>query len=171
MKQLLKFLLIIPFVSFIPADWLTVTLDQDVSIEFFSEPKMQDFKGNQVWTNDIEDKARCIVSSTDLTKMGMDSATVANDMAKESSMVAMGKGMLSKMPGSKINSQQKTTISGQTSFEYLIYTDKDVTSGFDRLYCTVIFHKAKMYTLYFYESAKKPQQGIRNRFLKSFKIK
>jgi hypothetical protein len=171
MKKELLLLLILPFLSFTPADWLTMALDHDASINFYSQPTMHESNGNQVWTNDIDDKARCIVSATDLSKMGMDSATVANDMAKESSMIALGNGMLRNMPGSKFISQKLTTRGGHLSYELVMSTDKTEGSGFDRLYCTVIFYKVKMYTLYFSESASKPQQEYRNTFLNSFKIK
>jgi hypothetical protein len=171
MKKLTLLLLILPFLSFTSADWLTIVLDQDASINFYSRPTMNESNGNQVWTNDIDDKARCIVSATNLMTMGMDSATVANDMAKESSMIALGNGMLRSMPGSKLISQKLTTKSGHLSYELVVSTDETKGSGFDTLYCTVIFNKAKMYTLYFWESGKKPQQEYRNAFLNSFKMK
>jgi hypothetical protein len=169
MRKLILFCFL-PLLAFTTADWITVKLDDRVTVEFPSAPEEKDMSGNQVWSGDINNDAKAMAMVMDFGKFGMDSAMLATEMEKDEAFQQFKDGILGQIQGSTIMSEKRTKVNGRHVFEYVINMgkpDTTLTIMHNRNY----FVGAKMYTLSFYEKGSKPQPDVRNKFFNSLKVK
>lgn len=171
MKKIFFALLALPFLAFVAADWVTVKLDEKVSLSFPAEPEKRDMQGNSVWVQDIDADARCMAMIVDFSKFGMDSAGLAAEMEKDASFADFRQGVLGQIENSKLISEKKSKIKGKTCFEYVINMGKENDpAALNIMYSRNIFVGNKMYTLSFYEKNNKLREQDRNKFFNSFKL-
>ena len=171
MKKLFAALLVLPFFAFVGSDWVTVKLDERVTVSFPTEPEKKDMSGNSVWVRDIDKDARCMALIVDFLKFGMGSAGLAAEMMRDEAFGEFRDGALGQMAGSTIISERKDTINGKTYFEYVIDMGKlDQPDALNIMYSRNIFVGSKMYTLSFYEKNKLPREEERKKFFSSFKL-
>ena len=171
LKKLLLLLFIIPVFAFTSINWITIELDEKVSVDFPLEPTQQDLSGNTMWVADINPDSRCMTMLMDFGKMGLDSAQMAKDISRPEAFDEFKDGMLGQMKGSSLISEKTTTTLGYKTFELVVDMGKKDTSALNVMHTRAIFINAKMYALYFYEKNGKPQDDSRNRFFNSLKIK
>lgn len=170
MRKTLIALLFLPMLAFVSADWVTTKLDDRASIDFPAQIESQDLGGNPMWLHQINNEARCMVMIMDFSKMGMDSATLADEMAKPESFAQFREGVVGEIAGSSVLSEKNTSFNGHKAFEFLIDMGKD-SSKLNRMYNKNIFIGTKMYSISFFEKEGKPQAELRNKFFNSFKAK
>jgi hypothetical protein len=165
-------LLLLPFMAFASFDWLTVTIDDKVSVEFPTQPEKQDMQGNDVWLANHGTNARCMTMVLDFEKFGMDAEMVKAEMGKPESFEGFKTGILSQMEGASIVAEKSTTTNGYITYEFTVdMGKKDTAAGPGMMYNRNIFVGSKMYNLSFFETKGKPMETDRNRFLNSIKIK
>lgn len=170
MKKLLAALLLLPFFAFIASDWITVRLDERVTVSFPAKPEEKDMQGNAVWVQDVDQGARCMAMIVDFSKFGMDSAGLAAEMDKPESFDNFRQGVLGQIAGSTLISEKKGTVNGKIYFEYVIDMGKrDQPDALNIMYSRNIFAGSKMYTLSFFEKTNLPREQERKQFLTSFK--
>ncbi|MET0392480.1 MAG: hypothetical protein ABW019_05035 [Chitinophagaceae bacterium] len=171
MKKLFAALLVLPFLAFVAADWVTVQLDEKVSVSFPSAPQEKEMAGNQVWVQDIDKDARCMAMVLDFSKFGLDSAGLAEEMGKDQAFADFRGGILGQIQGATLISEKKGKINGKIYFEYVINMGKnDDKDALNIMYSRNIFVSNKMYTLSFYEKNNMPREKDRNKFYNSFKL-
>jgi hypothetical protein len=163
--------LFLPFVAFTTFDWLTVSLDEKVSVDFPSEPEKNEMSGNPVWVANPNADSRCMTMVLDFEKFGMDAEMVKAEMGKPESFEGFKTGILSQMKGATIVEEKSTTIQGYTAFEFIVDMPAKDTAGLGTMYNKNIFVGSKMYNLSFFEKKDKPQEENRNKFFNSLKIK
>ncbi|HEU0109228.1 MAG TPA: hypothetical protein VFQ73_00065 [Flavisolibacter sp.] len=168
MRKTVFAFLLIPFLSFVTADWITTKIDERTSIEFPTETESKDLNGNTMWLNQISEDARCMVMVMDFAKMGADSATLAEEMNRPESYEQFKQGVVGEIEGASLISEKNTHWKGYKTFEFLIDMGKTET-GLNRMYSKSIFIGTKMYSLSFFEKNTKPQPALRNKFFNSFK--
>ena len=171
MRKTLIAFLFLPLFAFVAADWVTIKLDDRASIDFPSAAVPKDLNGNSMWLQDIGKDARCMVMIMDFSRMGVDSAALADEMSRPEAFEQFKEGVVGQMQGASILSEKNTAIHGHKVFEYLIDMGTKDTSALDRMYNQNYFIGAKMYSLSFFEKNSKPQAGLRNKFFTSFTIK
>jgi hypothetical protein len=169
MKYLLAFLLL-PFISFIPVDWITVKLDNRTSIDFPAQPVVQDLNGTPYFENENAGEGKCIVMVTDFGKMGMDSATLSESMSRTAALAELRDGLLRDASGSTLLTEKRMKVGNNIAFEYHINTGANKPGHYNRMYYRAIVFKDRLYSLYFYEDAGKPKGEMRKRFFDSFKM-
>jgi len=163
-------LLFVPLLAFATADWVSVKLDNRVSVHFPVKPEEKEMSGNDVWVADAGPNARCMAMVLDFEKFGMDSTMLAAEMGKEESFSQFKEGILGQIEGSSLISEKKTTVAGKMCFEYVIDMGKTDTAALNKMYNKNVFIGNKMYSLSFYEKDAKPQVESRNKFFNSFKV-
>lgn len=170
MRKTLIALCLLPLLAFVTADWVTIKLDDRVSIDFPAQTEPQDLGGNFMWLHQINDDARCMVMTMDFAKLGMDSAVLADEMGKPESFQQFREGVVAEMEEAAVLSEKNTVVNGHRVFEFLVNMGPD-SSKLNRMYNKNIFVGTKMYSLNFFEKEGKPQAELRNRFFNSFKAK
>lgn len=161
----------LPFLAFVAADWITVKIDNRVTVSFPATPEEKEMSGNQVWVQDVDKDGRCMAMLLDFSKFGMDSATLASEMSKDASFDDFRQGILGQIEGSTLISEKKTKVQGKLCFEYVINMGKDgQADALNIMYSKNIFVGNKMYTLSFYEKNNKPREADRTRFFNSFRL-
>ena len=170
MKKQLFALIFLPLMAFAPFDWLTMSLDDKVSVDFPSKPKETEMSGNPVMIADVDKDSRCMSMVMDFKSLGMDSTQLAEEMKKPESLGQFKEGILGQIPGSSLISEKRTTTMGYTSFEFVIDMGRNDTSVLNIMHNRNIFVGSKMYSLSFYEKTGKPQETNRKRFFNSLKI-
>ena len=120
MKKQFLFWLILPLMAFASIDWVTVSIDNKVSIDFPMKPKQSESSGNPVWMADANSDSRCMAMIIDFKNLGMDSAQVATEMSNPEFYEDFKKGVLGQIEGSSIISEKITSTSGYRTFEYVI---------------------------------------------------
>jgi len=171
MKKQFLFWLILPLLAFTSFEWVTLSIDERVSVDFPMKPKQSESSGNPVWMADANSNSRCMAMIIDFKNFGMDSAQVAAEMSKPESYEDFKNGVLGQIEGSSIISEKITTTSGYKTFEYVINMGKKDTSSLNIMHNKNIFVGAKLYTMNFLEKNGKPQEQIRNQYFRSIKIK
>ena len=171
MKKQFLFWLILPLMAFTSFEWVTVSIDNRVSIDFPVKPEQKEMSGNPVWTSDANSNSRCMAMIIDFKNFGMDSAQVAAEMSKPEAYEDFKNGVLGQIEGSSIISEKITTTSGYKTFEYIINMGKKDTSSLNIMHNKNIFVGAKLYTMNFLEKNGKPQEQMRNQYFRSIKIK
>jgi hypothetical protein len=126
--------------------------------------------GNKVWVANAGPDARCMVMLLDFTKLGMDSAMVAQEMARPQSLKDFGQGILGQIEGSSIVTEKTGKIAGKLTYEYVIDMGKIDTAAFNVMHNKNVFVGHNMYSLSFYEKNGKPQVALRNKFFNSFRL-
>jgi hypothetical protein len=171
MRKKLFALLLLPSLAFATTiDWITVRLDDRVSVAFPAKPEEKEMSGNAVWVADSGPNARCMAMVLDFEKFGMDSATLAGEMGKDESFAQFKEGILGQIEGATLISEKKTTTSGKMTFEYVIDMGKKDTAALNKMYNKNIFIGNKMYSFSFYEKDHLPQTAAREKFFNSFKL-
>lgn len=170
MKKLLIGLLLLPFLSFVAADWVTVKLDERVSVSFPSTPLTKEIGENNAWIQDIGKDARCMAMFMDFTNFGMDSAGVAAEMEKPESLANFRVGVLQEIANSKLVSEKTIKVKGYTCFEYVIDMGKTDPEALNMMYNRNIFIGSKMYTMNFFEKNNSSHEADRTKFFTSFKV-
>ncbi|HEX2606470.1 MAG TPA: hypothetical protein VHK91_03785 [Flavisolibacter sp.] len=170
MKKYLLLLFVVPVFAFTYADWVSIKIDDKVSVQFPVQPENKEMNGNAVWVSDVNKDSRCMVMLMDFTKFGMDAAQLEQEMAKEESFGQFRDGILGQIEGSKLIAEKKTKLQGYNTFEFDINMGKTDTAQLNRMYNKNIFIGSKMYSLSFYEKNNKPQTEERNKFFNSFKV-
>lgn len=168
MKKHLLLFLLLPFLAFAAADWITVKLDEQVSIHFPEQPKVKDSNGNPLWAADVDSTARCVAMIIDFEKMGLDSATLYAELNKEGMFEQFRNGFMGKLEGATLVSEKQSTAEGRYVFDFTVDLEKKL-SGFNRLYNRNIFIGTKMYSLTFYEIKGKPRDAWRNKYFNSIR--
>jgi len=171
MKKQLLFWLILPLMAFASIDWVTVSIDKKVSIDFPVKPEQSEMSGNPVWTADVNSDSRCMAMIIDFKNFGMDSAQVAAEMGKPEAYEDFKNGVLGQMQGSSLISEKTTTTLGYKTFEFVINMGKKDTSSLNIMHNKNIFVGAKLYAMNFFEKNGKPQDQMRNQYFRSVKIK
>jgi len=171
MRKLWLSLLLVPMFAFVTTDWVSVQLNNRVSVSFPTQPDEKEMSGNQVWVQDAGSDARCMVMMMDFNKFGMDSTMLSAEMQKEESFEQFQEGIIGQIEGAKLISRKKTTTNGYLTFEYVIDMGKTDEGALNIMYNKNVFVGAMMYSLSFYEKNKKPQAEVRNKFFNSLKIK
>ena len=69
MKKRFLFWLILPLMAFTGFDWVTVSIDERVSMDFPFKPEQTEMSGNAVWMVDANSDARCMAMVIDLKNM------------------------------------------------------------------------------------------------------
>ena len=171
MKKQFLFWLILPLMAFASIDWVTVSIDKRVSVDFPVKPKQSESSGNPMWMADANSDSRCMAMIIDFKNFGMDSAQVAAEMSKPESYEDFKNGVLGQIEGSSIVSEKITTFLGYRTFEYIINMGKKDTSSLNIMYNKNIFVGAKLYAINFFEKNDRPQEQTRDQFFRSIKIK
>lgn len=171
MKKIFAALLLIPVFAFGVAEWVTVKLDDRVTMSFPAQPEIKDMSGNPVWVQDIDKGARCMAMVLDFQKFGLDSAGLAAEMNREEAMEEFKQGVMGQIPGSTLISEKKGTIKGKTYFEYVINMGKTEPEALNIMYSRAIFVGSNMYTISFYEMTNKPRAEEREKYMSSFTLK
>ncbi|TMI95580.1 MAG: hypothetical protein E6H08_06465 [Bacteroidetes bacterium] len=171
MKKQFLFLLILPLMAFASIDWVRVSIDKGVSIDFPVKPKESEMSGNPVWTADANSDSRCMAMMIDFKNLGLDSAQLATEMQEPGFYDDFKKGVLGQIEGSSIISEKITATSGYRTFEYVIDGGKKDTSSWNIMYNKNIFVGAKLYTMNFFEKNGKPQDKVRDQYFRSIRIK
>lgn len=171
MKKGFWFLLMLPLLAFVSFDWVTVSLDNRVSVDFPVQPEQGDQSGNPTWVASVNSNGRCMTMIVDFKNFGMDSAQLATEMTNPQFSEDFKGGVLGQLPGASIISEKKNPTLGYKTLEYLIDMGKKDTSVFNIMYNKNIFVGSKMYTLTFFEKTGKPQDKARDQFFNSIKIK
>jgi len=170
MKKILVSLFVLPLLSFVLADWITVKLDDHVHIDFPSEPITTNYGGNPVWVKDIDSTSRCMALVVDMGKMGLDSTQMAAEFEKPETFTQFRESMMANMPGAVMISEKKTRANGNNTFEFLVNMEKVNEGAVTRMYSKNIFYGTKMYSLSFYEMKSGPQPELREKFFNSFRL-
>jgi hypothetical protein len=157
--------------AFTSFEWVTVSIDERVSVDFPVQPEQSEMSGNPVWTADANNNARCMTMTVDFKNYGMDSVQLAAEMAKPEAYGDFKGGVLGQIEGSSIITEKNTSTLGYKTFEFVIDMGKKDTSSLNIMHNKNIFVGAKMYTLTFLEKNGKPQDKERNQFFNSLKIK
>ena len=157
--------------AFASIDWVTVSIDKKVSIDFPVKPEQSEMSGNPVWTADANNDSRCMAMIIDFKNFGMDSAQVASEMSKPEAYEDFKNGVLGQIQGSSLISEKITTTLGYKTFEYIIDMGKKDTSSLNIMHNKNIFVGAKLYAMNFFEKNGKPQDQMRNQYFRSVKIK
>jgi len=157
--------------AFASIDWVTVSIDKKVSIDFPVKPEQSEMSGNPVWTADANSDSRCMAMIIDFKNFGMDSAQVAAEMSKPEAYEDFKNGVLGQIAGSSLISEKITTTLGYKTFEYVISMGKKDTSSLNIMHNKNIFVGAKLYAMNFFEKNGKPQDQMRNQYFQSVKIK
>jgi hypothetical protein len=171
MKKQFLFWLILPLMAFTSFEWITVSIDGKISVDFPVKPEESEMSGNPVWMADANNDSRCMVMTVDFKNFGMDSAQLAEEMSKPQAFEDFKGGVLGQLDGASIISEKNTTTMGYRSFEYVISMGKKDTSLLNVMHNRNIFVGAKMYTMTFFEKTGKPQDKTRDQFFGSLKIK
>ena len=171
MKKRFLFWLILPLMAFTGFDWVTVSIDERVSMDFPFKPEQTEMSGNAVWMVDANSDARCMAMVIDFKNFGMDSAQLAAEMSNAVFYEDFKKGVLGQINGATLVSERKTTTLGYKTFEYVIDGGKKDTSSLNIMHNRNVFVGAKLYTMNFFEKNGKPQDKTRNQFFGSIKIK
>jgi hypothetical protein len=171
MKKQFLFWLILPLMAFASFEWVTISIDEKVSMDFPVKPEQSEMSGNQVWMADQNSDSRCMAMVIDFKSFGMDSAQLAEEMAKPGSYEDFKGGVLGQIEGASLISEKNTTTLGYKTFEYVINMGKKDTSSLNIMHNRNIFVGAKMYTMNFFEKNGKPQDQMRKQFFSSLKIK
>jgi len=170
MKKLLLSLVLLPLFSFVADEWVTVKLDDHVSIDFPSPPQNSSYQGNTVWVQDMDSVARCMALVVDLGKFGMDSAQMAIEMEKPENFEQFRESMMGKMAGAKMISEKKTLTHGLTTYEFVVNMEKVNDGTMTRMFSRNIFYGTKMFSLSFYEKKAGPQEALKDKFINSFRL-
>lgn len=171
MRKTLIAFLFLPLFAFVTTEWVTITLDQRASIDFPSAAEPKDLNGNAMWLQDIGKDARCMVMILDFSRMGVDSAALADEMSRPEAFEQFKQGVVGQMQGASVLSEKNTAVNGHKVFEYLIDMGTADSSALDRMYNQNYFIGTKMYSLSFFEKNSKPQADLRKKFFSSFKVK
>ena len=171
MKKQFFFWVILPLMAFASIDWVTVSIDKRVTVDFPVKPVQSESSGNPMWTADANSDSRCMAMIIDFKNFGMDSAQVAGEMSKPEAYEDFKNGVLGQIEGSSIVSEKITTFLGYKTFEYIINMGKKDTSSLNIMYNKNIFVGAKLYAMNFFEKNGKPQDQQRDQFFRSIKIK
>src|SRR6185295_14255611 len=171
MKKQFLLWLILPLMAFTSFEWVTVSIDKRVSIDFPVKPEQSEMSGNPVWMADANSDSRCMAMIIDFKNFGMDSAQLATEMGKPEFYDDFKKGVLGQIEGSSIISEKITTTSGYRTFEYVINGGKKDTSSLNIMHNKNIFVGDKLYTINFFEKNGKPQDQVRDQYFRSIKIK
>jgi hypothetical protein len=148
--------------------WVTVQLDDRVSLDFPAQPKKEKDGSYAVWRYDMVPTASCIARVRDytqeeinFTRDGRDSASMAARMEQLKTDILAE----AEKSGDKLLSAKQGTIQGHTSIETVTDLGKYI------LYIKIILVGAKTYSLSFIGWKQQPQEAFRNQFLNSFKVK
>jgi hypothetical protein len=171
MKKRFLFWLILPLMAFTSFEWVTVSIDERVSVDFPVKPAQSETSGNPIWTADANSDSRCMAMVIDFKNFGMDSVQLAAEMGNPEFYEDFKKGVLGQIEGSSIISEKITTTLGYKTFEYVINMGKKDTSSLNIMYNRNVFAGAKLYAINFFEKTAKPQEQIRNQYFRSIKIK
>jgi hypothetical protein len=163
-------LFLMPLLAFSITDWVSLKLDNRVSVSFPSNPEERDSGGNPMWIADAGGNARCMALLVDYKKYGMDSAALTAEMEKESALEEFKVAMMSKIEGGKLISENSTTTKGKLTFEFVVDMGKEDSNAYNIMYSKTIFIGAKMYSLSFYEKNNKSQVELRKKFFNSFAL-
>lgn len=163
-------LFLLPLLAFSIADWVSLKLDNRVSVSFPSNPEERDSGGNPIWIADAGGDARCMALLVDYKKYGLDSAALTAEMEKESALEEFKVSMMREIEGGKLISEKSTTTKGKLTFEFVVDMGKEDSNAYNIMYSKTIFIGAKMYSLSFYEKSNKPQVELRKKFFSSFAI-
>ncbi len=171
MKKKFLFCLILPLMAFSSFEWITVSIDKRVTVDFPVKPVQSERSGNPMWMADANSDSRCMAMIIDFKNLGMDSAQVAAEMGKPEFYDDFKNGVLGQIEGASLISEKITTTLGYKTFEYVINGGKKDTSSLNIMHNKNIFVGAKLYTMNFFEKNDKPQEQMRDQFFRSIKIK
>ena len=163
--------MILPLMAFSSFEWITVSIDKRVTVDFPVKPVQSESSGNPMWMADANSDSRCMAMIIDFKNFGMDSVQLAAEMGKPEFYDDFKKGVLGQIEGSSIISEKITSTSGYRTFEYVINGGKKDTSSLNIMYNKNIFVGAKLYAMNFFEKNGKPQEQMRDQFFRSIKIK
>jgi hypothetical protein len=170
MKKLLFLTLPIICLAFIKADWITVKIDEKVSIDFPSAPDTMEANGTHIWSNMKEDGFKCMVVVLDFANFGLDSAGLAAQMEGESFFEDFKTSMLAQMKGASLLTEEVTKVKGWPAYKMVIDLGA-TTDKISKAYCTNMFVGQRLYSLFFYENPAKPEEIKKNKFFDSFRVK
>ena len=171
MRKKILFCLILPLMAFSSFEWITVSIDKRVTVDFPVKPVQSESSGNPMWMADANSDSRCMAMIIDFKNLGMDSAQVAAEMGKPEFYDDFKNGVLGQIKGASLMSERITTTLGYRTFEYVINGGKKDTSSLNIMHNKNIFVGAKLYTMNFFEKNGKPQDQQRDQFFRSIKIK
>jgi hypothetical protein len=171
MKKQFLFWLILPLMAFASIEWVTVPIDEKVTMDFPAKPEQSEMSGNQVWMSDPNSDSRGMAMVIDFKNFGLDSAQLVAEMAKPGAYDDFKGGVLGQIEGASLVSEKNTTTLGYKTFEFVINMGKQDTSSLNIMHNRNIFVGAKMYTMNFFEKNGKPQDQMRNKYFGSLKIK
>ncbi len=175
MKRFILFSILIPLLSFTAKEWVTISPDSHTTLSFPDTPKKSTEGVALVWKafdakTEKLSAVNCILSITELSKMGMTAEKMTADLNKPTTVTEFGKGILTKFKGGKIITQHQTSFAGYPAFEYTINIGSKSGSQLTLLHTRIIFSGTTMYNLSVYEAPAKLQEAFRNRFFNSFMI-
>lgn len=171
MKKKLLIWLLLPLMAFTSIEWVTVAIDNKVSVDFPVKPVESESGGNPMWTADANSDARCMVLKIDFKNFGMDSAQVAAEMTKPEFYTDFKGGVLGQMEGATMVSEKITTFLGYKTFDYVINMNKKGDNSLNIMHNKNVFVGDKLYSINFFEKNGKPQEQLRDQFFRSVKIK
>lgn len=171
MKKQFFVWLLLPLMAFTSIEWVTVSIDKKVSLDFPMKPVQSESGGNPMWTADVNSDSRCMALIIDFKNFGMDSAQVAAEMIKPEFYTDFKGGVLGQIEGASMISEKITTFLGYKTFDYVINMNKKDEGALNIMYNKNIFVGDKLYSINFFEKNGKPQDQLREQFYSSVKIK
>lgn len=168
MRKHLLFLFFLPLLAFGFNDWVTVNIDEKVSVNFPSQPEEKDMGGNPSLVAKMDNGNGCMSMVIDFSAFGMDSATLANEMSKPESFDQFKQSFLAQIPTAKLISEKNTKALGRTCYEFVV----EMNEGSEKttMYNKNIIEGSKMYSFNFYDKNNNSEED-RNKFLNSIQIK
>lgn len=170
MKKIWLLACLFPVFAFVVNDWISVRIDNRVSVSFPLKPTEKEMSGNLVWTADASSDARCSVMRLDFTKFGYDSAKLMAEMEQEGAIGQFRVGLMGQFPNGKLLSEKGTTTKGKLTFDYVLDMGKENGNELTVMYTKNIFIGSNMYSLSFYEKRNRPQDELRKKFFNSFSL-
>jgi hypothetical protein len=165
-------LLILPIVcmSFIMQDWVTVSLDEKVSLAFPVKPEEVASDGSHVWNATDEAGSKYLAVVVDFAAFGIDSATLAKQLQGTAFYKGFASSMLDKFEGATIVSEEITKLSGWPAYKMEVQLPGK-SGAATKLYGLNVFIGTKVYSSSFYEAEGPPQQANRAKFFNSLTVK
>jgi hypothetical protein len=162
-------LLLLPLLAFGAFEWVSVKIDERVSIDFPSSPMQSEVSGNQTWIIDLDSNSRCMAMIVDLGKMGLDSASFTPLLDQDDFYEQYKTSTINSIGSINFVEGKRLRVLGRPAYDMVLEKEApDLKFNYKRVYIRSVFLGMKLYAFSFFQ--KKPADDQRQKFFESLRI-